>query len=279
MIRMQRVLGGMKSKNSSNIFEFGFLVIGWACIFTSPAIASIRCLRVCRYIWYFELFINEEEEDEFGNPIDLSEETFSLTKACSIGLSYLESIGQELFTQNSKGGVILLGMFFYSSYILAIICVYYDRDFIVTGEGFNTCGTITQCFIIMIRLACYDGTGFDFLAAVVAKGQGGLALLLFLYLIFNAIIILNGLIGIFGTAFVEFEGTKNIDDIYNVVRNDEVRVVIPTTLELNDDSKPVTILHDINSVDQAMIKNEKLFNRLLNEVESMKASVTELTLY
>ncbi len=46
------------------------------------------------------------------------------------------------------------------------------------------------------------GDGFDLLEAVIGYGYGGLALLLFVYMIFTAIVLLNGLIGIFGHAFV-----------------------------------------------------------------------------
>ena len=214
--------------------------------------------------------------DESGKPIDPGEQFFSLAKASTIGLYYIESIGREIFTQNSKGGVILLGMFFYSSYIMAVICVYYDRDSIITGEGYATCGTITLCFIVMLRLIFYDGTGFDFLAAVVKNGQSGLAFLLLLYLIFNAIIILNGLIGIFGTAF-KFEPEKIEEEI------EEIQCIPSPIFHPDDEAIPnetnpmILQTNDLPNVMNALMKSEKLANSLFHEIELMKESIFNIS--
>ena len=54
----------------------------------------------------------------------------------------------------------------------------------------------------MIRLVFYDGTGFDYLNALVDdSNNAGYILLLFVYVIFNGIVLINGLIGIFGNTF------------------------------------------------------------------------------
>ncbi len=53
----------------------------------------------------------------------------------------------------------------------------------------------------MMRLVLYDGTGFDYLQALVDKADVGLVFLLFVYMIFNGVILVNGLIGIFGQVF------------------------------------------------------------------------------
>lgn len=54
------------------------------------------------------------------------------------------------------------------------------------------------------------GNGFDFLEALVSNGYWGLSILAILYVIFSAIILLNGLIGIFGYAFSTEDDSTNV---------------------------------------------------------------------
>lgn len=70
----------------------------------------------------------------------------------------------------------------------------------VTPDG-QTCDTLSHCYLTLFRLAMYDGVGFDFLQYTADKDPG-LGVLLFLYIIITAVILCNGLIGIFGSCFV-----------------------------------------------------------------------------
>ena len=79
---------------------------------------------------------------------------------------------------------------------MAVVC-WNSNGGLETLEGFPTCGSLIQCCLVMLRFSFYDGTGFDFLQATIATNQVGLSLLLIAYLIFSAIILLNGLIGMF----------------------------------------------------------------------------------
>eukprot|EP01040_Poterioochromonas_malhamensis_P026958 gene26958-34024_t len=54
----------------------------------------------------------------------------------------------------------------------------------------------------MIRLSFYDGNGFDFMQTLALEGYSGYTFLIFIYMLLSAVVILNGLIGIFGGAFV-----------------------------------------------------------------------------
>lgn len=54
----------------------------------------------------------------------------------------------------------------------------------------------------MIRLAFYDTKGLDFLSFFVNSSSEVLTALLILYLILTGVIILNGLLGIFGGIFI-----------------------------------------------------------------------------
>jgi len=174
--------------------ELGFLIIGWCCLFVAPGLAAIRCFRVFRLMWYFELFPFTEPED-----YDPSEHLFSFRKASQLCLLYMERLGTEIVTSKSRGATVVLAMFFYCTYVLAVV-FWNEAGHLVTPEG-ETCVTLVACFITLMRLAFYDGTGFDYLTAVIDAGYGGYGALLIFYMIATAIILLNGLIGIFGDSF------------------------------------------------------------------------------
>lgn len=177
------------------VLELVCLLIGWVCITQSPGLAAIRCFRVLRYFWYFELIITENAPD-----YDPAEHIFSPTKAVQLCLLYMEALGAEFFSAKSRGAVVILAIFFYLTYIFGVI-FWLEVPTLMTGAG-DSCGTLTSCFIVCMRLAFYDGTGLDFFTAVVNSGSAGLAILLVLYMIATAIILLNGLIGIFANAFI-----------------------------------------------------------------------------
>ena len=87
-------------------------------------------------------------------------------------MKHLEGIGSEISTSRSKGGLVLLAIYFYVTYIFAAIFYIEDRDRIVTPNdtnpttGNNTlCGTLTGCYLTMLRLTLYDGTGIGPCAA------------------------------------------------------------------------------------------------------------------
>jgi hypothetical protein len=177
------------------LLELTMLVFGWVTIFELPGFAALRCLRVLRLLWYFELY--HVQEPVGYNP---SKHGFSPVKAVQLSLDYLERLSMELFTSASRGGVVVLAMFFYLTYLFGVV-FWYEMGNLDTSEG-KTCKTLAGCFLVMMRLALYDGTGLDYLTAVVESGNSGYAALLILYICLSAIILLNGLIGVFGTAFV-----------------------------------------------------------------------------
>lgn len=76
-------------------------------------------------------------------------------------------MGSEFFTAKSKGGVVLLGMYFYVTFVVAMCC-WIDLPDLVTPPssdvnpttGNNTlCGTLVGCAVVLTRLTLYDGTG------------------------------------------------------------------------------------------------------------------------
>ena len=117
----------------------------------------------------------------------------------------------------------LLALFFYLAYIMGVIIRNRDQD-LITLDGYATCQTFSQCFFIMIRLAFYDTSGLNFITAInQTKNQPGYVLLLFLYIIFTAIILLNGLLGVFRSGFLSIDEIKNEDNIKLQKRNNIIK--------------------------------------------------------
>jgi len=187
------------------IFSFA---MGWGLIFQQPAFAVLRCFRVFRFVWYSEFYLAKK-----GSPF------FPLTFLCHVVLQYLKKIGEELFTTSSKGAVVVLGFFFYMAYIMGVAfwqqTAYWT---LLSAEGgpngnVSECDTLPHCFLIMLRLTFWDGSGFDYLKSVMDYGtpmSKGMTALLILYMCFSAMVLLNGLIGIFSAAFQA--ATKDDDD-------------------------------------------------------------------
>lgn len=176
-----------------------YISIGWIFLFMHPGLAALRCFRVFRMLWYFEMICDDKPDD-----YDPSEHFFSISQSCQICLVYLERLGQELFTAKSKGAVVVLLMYFFMTYVLAIV-FWLEFGNLNTSEIYG-CHSMDVCFITLMRLTLYDGIGLDFLSGVLQSGgrsANGFGFLLILYMCCAAMILLNGLIGIFGSAFSE----------------------------------------------------------------------------
>jgi len=207
--------------------EIVCFVFGWALIFEDPAIACLRCFRIFRFVWYSE-FYRARKGSIF----------FPLTFFCHTVLQYCEKVGRELFTTSSKGGVIVLGFFFYLAYVVGVSFWQKTANLdLVSPEGGSTgvlseCDTLPHCFLIMLRLTFWDGSGFDFLKSVMDYGDQGLVTLLIFYMCFSAMVLLNGLIGIFGGAFAS--ATEEDDDDDDDDKKDVKELVEVSDLEKED---------------------------------------------
>lgn len=187
-------------------FELLCLCIGWIFIVPNKGIACLRCLRVFRLLWFFEIY-QKDIPDSYDPSRNLL--IFNPSQGIRLCLAYIRNIVIELFTVKSRGGVIVIGIFIYMSYVFAIIFNYEQPDLIVNGTA--PCSTISRCFFMLIRLSFYDGNGFDFLYEVFLQNiYQGIALSF--YMIFTGIILLNGLIAIFGNSFSNEEKEKTSED-------------------------------------------------------------------
>ena len=146
---------------------------------------------------------------------------FSFTKAAKLVSFYMEQLFFEFTTQKSLGGVLLLAIFFFTTYCMAVV-MWYDRPDVITAEG-QTCDTLQDCFMTMLRLIFYDGTGLDYLNELVdTPDNWGYVLLLFLFVIFNGIVLINGLIGIFGATFMTAD--DRIEETYTKLQGVDERL-------------------------------------------------------
>jgi hypothetical protein len=206
-------------------FELAALVYGWGTIFAHKGLSALRCVRVLRVFWFFELLAkpkrnrmaggsrkggaDEEELLTYAQGIILY--FFKVnTRTCKLFVFYLEKMGKELATDKSKGGLVILASFFFVTYIVAVV-FWLDRGSISTLEGYS-CSSLRMCYVTMLRLSFYDGTGFDYLSAMISTGDSGYATLLIFYMILSSIMLLNGLIGIFGSAFALSDKEEKVFD-------------------------------------------------------------------
>lgn len=173
--------------------EFAFIVFGWVCLFGLPGIASLRVLRACCYMRYGELL----QVDQVPSALKYA------LHSVHVCARYLDKLALEIFTTRTKGSVVLLGLFFYLAYVFGVAFWVHTKD----TAPVEFCGTVDSCVVTMIRLAFYDAKGLDFLSYFSDSDSEVLTALLILYLVVTGIIILNGLIGIFGGMFITTAGS------------------------------------------------------------------------
>lgn len=180
------------------VFEASCLAFGWAALFVRPGLAALRCVRLFRFFSYVHLYGGGETVINMD-----MRQLFGLRQAISWAIVYLERIGRELFSGNSLGGLVIVAIFFYISYLFAVIFWVEKSDLLIEGSKYgNDCTTLNNCFITILRLGFLDTNGFDYLQGIMNSGARGYAFLLLLYVVVAALILLNGLIGVFSRVFV-----------------------------------------------------------------------------
>jgi len=191
-------------------FEIACFILGWTCIFEKRGIAALRIFRVVRVLWYLELD-NDDESSEPGWFV-------IFRKGGELVIKYLERIGNELFSTSTRGGPVVLMIYFYTIYVFAV--VYWNEigaynssntSWYNSNTNQNACDTLSHCYITLMRLSLYDGNGFDLMSNMVNSPWKGLAVLLVIYMCFSAVTLLNGLIGIFASSFTNDDNDDKDD--------------------------------------------------------------------
>lgn len=109
-------------------------------------------------------------------------------------INAIKALAGEVFslTEETRGGLMLIAIFFYSAYVLGATM------WVEGGGHFKNCHGVGECTYTLIRLTFLDGSGFDF-AYNLTKGHPILFIITMMYLVITALGILNGLVGIFGS--------------------------------------------------------------------------------
>lgn len=205
------------SKEPEVMLELVCFILGWSLLFRIPAMASLRIVRVFSVLWYAKLYSSRNKNH--GN----SSLKRMIANTCITSVKYLEKVGEELFTLKTKGGVVVLAILFYLAYVVGnayFIQTQYmtlisseggttdmssinvnDTTAYPINAGHSQCDSNVHCWFTMIRLTMYDGSGLDFLKSLLDNQQPGLAFFLFIYVILTAMVLLNGLTGIFAKSF------------------------------------------------------------------------------
>ena len=134
-------------------------------------------------------------------------------------INSLTALGDEMFrlTERTRGGLLLINLFIFTAYVFATVL------WVETGHEFpEYCGTLGECQLIMMRMAVFDGNGFDF-AQGLSKDYKFLFILVMLYICVIAFGLLNGMVGIFGTVFASASDSA-FDSAESPARYNEARV-------------------------------------------------------
>jgi hypothetical protein len=192
-------------------FELICLLYGIITLFTIPEYSAFRIIRCIRLMYYVEEFQPDVDikypEDNFFSPL----------RACRLTLMYMEALAEEILSERSKGGIVVLIMFFYQCFITACICYYVleSRGLNVTTQNNDEnggCGSIRHCYITVLRLSVGDGNGFDLMEFAMNNNLFFLFWILIFHMVFTAIVLLNGLVGIFGAAFNDVHIEESDDE-------------------------------------------------------------------
>lgn len=151
-----------------------------------------------RVFWYFEIFAdekvskrNQKYSGAFDPLVDYIAHAAQLCVCCMKKL---------LVDIPLAGGYTVLMCFFFVNYVVAVV-FWRSEGSLADPDPPPECASLVSCYITMLRLVLYDDYGFDFLTATIDHKSPALSVLLILFLCFNAMVLLNGLIGIVGGTF------------------------------------------------------------------------------
>lgn len=194
------------------ILEFCCLLGGWLTIFARPGLAILRCFRVFRLLWFCEVVVFKSTVEHLCNPLFGAHFVSRCFKMMRFAIKALTALGNEMFrlTNATRGGLLLMMIFFYSAFVLGN-CLWVETN----GES-SECNSRSHCTYTLMRLTFYDGDAFNFVYTLTTNHKF-LFFLCIVYMCLTSFGILNGLVGIFGTAFAQAS-----DDAFNDHANNDV---------------------------------------------------------
>ena len=188
------------------ILETTTLLGGWFFIFYRPGLASLRCFRLLRILYFHQLpreIIYRLEAMWYQRLNPLSFVEFHLMeKAFRFASQSLTSLGREMFflTAATRGGLLLMCLLGFFAFVvgMAVSQEIYDASWLSDEQ--TSCKSVGLCTLVMLRLTFFDGTGLD-LFTNLSMDHKFLFCIVILYLCTSSFGIVNGLIGLFGEIF------------------------------------------------------------------------------
>lgn len=174
--------------DGAELLELILLLWGWGFIFERTGVAMLRCFRIFRLIYYFDVAEkheqhikkNNEHKDHFQelstDEKQMKEQRIHYEKlmhvhdsenrgsrflrfphVCHIIMVYFRKLYEELFTEASRGGLIVISLFFYTTFVFALM--FYNETSTLTDVDNppTACGDLSTCYIRLMRLVFYDG--------------------------------------------------------------------------------------------------------------------------
>lgn len=174
--------------DGAEVLELILLLWGWGFIFERTGVAMLRCFRIFRVIYYFDVAEKHEEhikkhqehKDHFETVAndeahlrsqrihyeklmhvhDSENKTHRLIKfthICHIIMVYFRKLYGELFTEASKGGLIVISLFFYTTFVFSLMFYNETNTMMDVDNPPTACGDLSTCYIRLLRLVFYDG--------------------------------------------------------------------------------------------------------------------------
>ena len=112
--------------SNDTLFDFIGLLWGWVFIFQSPGIAALRVLRVFRLLWHYKI-VSAPAEESAGSYVGFKQ-------LCNSFQDYLEKISVEFFSSRSRGGIVVIFLYFFLTFLFAVV-FWNEEKFLVTDEG------------------------------------------------------------------------------------------------------------------------------------------------
>lgn len=221
-------------------FELLFLIYGWVTLFVLPQIATLRCFRLfCSIARINDLWESDRLIDNDDDSVSIVS-SIAMVNALFRDLSrYFCRLGSELFTKKSQGGMAILSIFFFSAYVMAVVFWQLESQYLDIDENnIYGCGaSVRDCFITMLRINFLDEGGLAYIASVTERGHGWMPSLLILYMCFTGIVLVSGLIGVFGVAMMTSSSLPMTPttDIEFMQKIDSMKGMLVSTMQTNSD--------------------------------------------
>lgn len=150
------------------------------------------------FSWFYEVAVFKSNTENIFNPLMGEKFVRRVFNVLKFAIKALTALGNEMFrlADGTRGGIILMAVYFYSAFVLgAALWVEIDRKS-------ELCQNLGSCTFVMMRLTFCDGDGFDFTLFLPNNYHRILFVVAMMYICITSFGILNGLVGIFGSTYV-----------------------------------------------------------------------------